>query len=546
MFHLRWGVATVGLISSSLGLSCPALERTQQVLSPPAQAPEPQVAVVAQEPPPADPVPEPLAAAPAETAIPEEIPEPPASVELPAEPPVTPDDNDTKPDMRAVKAEPDAGAELEGPTLGSIVKETWVFAKPSWKSRKIGYLRAGAVVGREEKTAGRSGCEKGWYRVAPRGYVCVGTAATLEASNAVLEAAARRPDRSQGLPYDYVMSKFPPPPLYLRLPSEEEQQEVERDASIARDQKLASFPLELGPIPGALLYEQVAPSLKGPPHARESLLSGRPVARSGFALLDVFEWTGRAFGLTTDMNVIPLDRTRVIKPSSFRGIALEPDQGLPAAFVRARSARRYRLQERAMADAGAVGYREGAALTGKQVRVGGEVYYETRDGTYLRGKDNLVVIPPMKNVPGWANQGRKWIDISILRQSLVAYEGTRPVYATLVSTGADGLGDPKKTHSTVQGAFLVHTKHVSATMDGDEVGDEFDLRDVPYVQYFHEGYALHAAYWHDEFGTPRSHGCVNLAPQDAAWLFGWSTPEVPEGWHGYLEIHGGTIVYTHP
>ena len=152
----------------------------------------------------------------------------------------------------------------------------------------------------------------------------------------------------------------------------------------------------------------------------------------------------------------------------------------------------------------------------------------------------------MKNVPGWANQGRKWIDISILRQSLVAYEGTRPVYATLVSTGADGLGDPKKTHSTVQGAFLVHTKHVSATMDGDEVGDEFDLRDVPYVQYFHEGYALHAAYWHDEFGTPRSHGCVNLAPQDAAWLFGWSTPEVPEGWHGYLEIHGGTIVYTHP
>ena len=78
------------------------------------------------------------------------------------------------------------------------------------------------------------------------------------------------------------------------------------------------------------------------------------------------------------------------------------------------------------------------------------------------------------------------------------------------------------------------------------VGDEFDLRDVPFVQYFTEGYALHAAYWHDDFGTPRSHGCVNLAPVDAAWLFGWTTPDVPEGWHAALTLKKGTIVYTHP
>jgi lipoprotein-anchoring transpeptidase ErfK/SrfK len=120
------------------------------------------------------------------------------------------------------------------------------------------------------------------------------------------------------------------------------------------------------------------------------------------------------------------------------------------------------------------------------------------------------------------------------------------VYVTLVSTGADGLGDPEKTHSTKLGVFLIHTKHVTVTMDNDAAGDEFDLRDVPFVQYFTQGYALHGAYWHDEFGTPRSHGCVNLAPTDAAWLFGFTTPDVPEGWHAALSLDHGTLVHTHP
>ncbi|MCC6526938.1 MAG: L,D-transpeptidase, partial [Polyangiaceae bacterium] len=52
--------------------------------------------------------------------------------------------------------------------------------------------------------------------------------------------------------------------------------------------------------------------------------------------------------------------------------------------------------------------------------------------------------------------------------------------------------------------------------------------------------------WHDDFGRARSHGCVNLAPIDAAWLFGWTTPGVPEGWHAAMSLKGGTIVYIHP
>ena len=69
---------------------------------------------------------------------------------------------------------------------------------------------------------------------------------------------------------------------------------------------------------------------------------------------------------------------------------------------------------------------------------------------------------------------------------------------------------------------------------------------MPFVQYFHKGYALHGAYWHDDFGKVRSHGCVNLAPKDAAWLFEWTDPSVPRDWHGVLNKDRGTVVYIHP
>ncbi|MCA9623519.1 MAG: L,D-transpeptidase, partial [Myxococcales bacterium] len=72
----------------------------------------------------------------------------------------------------------------------------------------------------------------------------------------------------------------------------------------------------------------------------------------------------------------------------------------------------------------------------------------------------------------------------------------------------------------------------------------FKLRDVPYIQYFHKNYALHAAYWHDVFGIARSHGCINLAPADALRVFKFTDPNVPEGWHG-VRSETGTPVVLH-
>lgn len=78
-------------------------------------------------------------------------------------------------------------------------------------------------------------------------------------------------------------------------------------------------------------------------------------------------------------------------------------------------------------------------------------------------------------------------------------------------------------HATVTGQFHVWLRFESQTMDGRLLGYDYYLEDVPYVMYFYNDYALHGTFWHNNFGTPMSHGCVNLATPDAQWLYNWSS-----------------------
>lgn len=156
---------------------------------------------------------------------------------------------------------------------------------------------------------------------------------------------------------------------------------------------------------------------------------------------------------------------------------------------------------------------------------------EARNGRWLRSSDLKTAKKPGK-LPWYASGNRRWIQISLTGQTLVLWEGAKPVYATLVSTGRDGLADAETHLSTPMGTYRIYQKHVTTTMDSEAADDEFELRDVPWVMYFKGGYALHGTYWHDDFGRPRSHGCVNLAPIDARYVYFWSNPDTPEHWHG--------------
>jgi hypothetical protein len=440
----------------------------------------------------------------------------------------------------------DAAEPGHGARIASIAMHTWIYVAPSERAAKLGYLRAGAVVDRAEASAGTDGCAGGWYRVQPRGYVCVGKGASLALNHQVVEAAFRGPARQGPLPYQYVMSRSPPPHLYFRLPTRADQERVE-GATLGLHLAQwgpAGFGGTVDTVPAFLAEGRDLPKPYGAEEKLHySVHTGRAKEASAFGLITSFDWTGRRFGLTTELDLIPLDRTKPAHPSGYHGIVVEED-GTPAFVIHQGASKLRPGTDGRLREDGIAPWKSGWVLTGKNTG-GAHGLVETTAGVWLAA-DDLVIAERRDDPEGYAAEGRKWIDISIKRQMLVAYVGRRAAYATLVSTGQGGMGDPAVVHATVRGVYHIHAKHVSGTMDGDEAaGDSYDLRDVPYIQYFFEGYALHGAFWHDDFGKPRSHGCVNLAPADAQWLFGWTDPIVPPEWHGAVNAEGGTLVWTH-
>jgi lipoprotein-anchoring transpeptidase ErfK/SrfK len=446
--------------------------------------------------------------------------------------------------------------EPTGSELASIAWRTWVYTDPGPERGRYGYLRAGAIVPRRDPPIYNEKCKGGWYRINPRGFVCVGKGATLDLEHPVVKAATVRPRRGEGLPYLYALAGSPPPYLYFRVPSSDDMRRVEGPSYEASARKWRTQ-LEgrglwslLGMQPEAPVVLRDEGELKKPYGTAEgmrySVHTGRTDPHSGFAVMSTFEAEKRVFGLTTELDLIALDRTRIVKSSTLRGLELGPDQNLPIAIVKNKPLMPLIKDERGkLRISSSVPRRTFIRLTGKTQRFGAK-YWETTEGSWIPDS-GVQVVKARSNFPSIASGARKWIDVSILQQTLVAYVGEKPVYVTLVSTGAGGLGDPEKTPATVRGTFMIYAKHVSETMDGDDdKSDSFNLRDVPFVQYFHKGYALHGTYWHDDFGKVRSHGCVNLAPMDAAWLFEWTDPSVPAGWHGILSKDGGTTVYIHP
>lgn len=114
-------------------------------------------------------------------------------------------------------------------------------------------------------------------------------------------------------------------------------------------------------------------------------------------------------------------------------------------------------------------------------------------------------------------EGGKWIEIILSEQVCIAWEGETSVRRMVVSTGT-------AQYPTVTGTYSIYAKLRSQTMSGPG----YYLPGVPHVMYFFHGFAIHGAYWHTNFGTPMSHGCVNLSLSDAAWLFAWAEPYLPE------------------
>jgi lipoprotein-anchoring transpeptidase ErfK/SrfK len=185
-------------------------------------------------------------------------------------------------------------------------------------------------------------------------------------------------------------------------------------------------------------------------------------------------------------------------------------------------------------------------LTGDSVNVNGAIYDETDEGWWMRAAEGTKTRPG--DAPRDLKPGEKWVDVNVTTQTLDAYEGDKPVFATAVTTGLVDKEDKEKDHHTPPGTFRIREKHIAATMDGDVASDgPYSIEDVPWIMYFSGSYALHGAFWHNQFGRTKSHGCVNMAPQDAKAIFAWTEPKLPEGWHGVMATpeRPGTRVVVH-
>jgi hypothetical protein len=229
---------------------------------------------------------------------------------------------------------------------------------------------------------------------------------------------------------------------------------------------------------------------------------------------------------------VPAGELRWARPSEFSGVELDAEDALEevAWVVRPRAALRERPGGRVVGRASRL-----SAITIAETR--GD-WLRTTDGHWLRERD--VARPRPSDPPDDVADGERWIDVDTRTQTLVAYVGERPVFATAVSTGRPATPTPT-------GTFRIWVKLAEDDMDDlerDDVVENYAIQAVPWVQYFHGSIGLHAAFWHDRFGRPRSHGCVNLAPRDARWLFRFTQPGLPPGWDAILPTDRapGTVV----
>lgn len=448
---------------------------------------------------------------PEEKASPPEAPQPPT-----APPAANADVVHSTTSQPASETEVTPAGVAEGRRVYAKARFVWVRSAPTTETQWIGYLwTGGSVALRDEASVEGRGCKKRWYPIEPRGWVCVDDErATLDPNDPVVQAVA---------PYRGRL-ETPWPHQYAAVP-----------------RPLRRYALLPGPGPQPF------------PAFPSGLQEGRPRMRdrSTLAYIDEVERDGKAFLLAADLSWVAKKDVEPYDRIEFQGLRLEGDVQLPLAFFRGEDRPGYRLTPSGEFERSDVLFPRlsWVKLTGKKQKSGKETYFETtRDGLWVR-RGGAVVPSPRGTTPwgapvgqpdttGEAPRGRgTWIEVSVLEGWLVAFEGTRPVYVTLISAGRGGTPhgdrDPVETASTPIGSFAINGKYATATMESPV---KIVHSDVPWTQNFSGPHALHGAYWHDNWGSLMSAGCINLSPRDARWLYDFTDPPVPEGWHGVRHV----------
>ncbi|MBI2897564.1 MAG: L,D-transpeptidase [Deltaproteobacteria bacterium] len=360
----------------------------------------------------------------------------------------------------------------------------WSRTRPRSDAARFGMIRGGtrlAVRGQVPARAGDPCRAELWWAVEPMGFICGRDAVPTGEPPGGEPVLALRPGRR--VPYSYA---------------------------IVRAESLPGF--------------QTPDDVRAG-RASKSFSKGMMLAVRGYQDVD-----GVAYVRSWERLLVRQDGVRGMgSGSTWVGERLGPGTKLPFGWTVPRRARVYRDPTS----------RPDPARVPRRTRV--DVVEERGDFVrtplgWLRAADVAVVrrISP----PAGVDARGKWIDVDVGEQTLVAYEGSTPVYATLISSGT--------SERTPLGNYPIWAKVASIDMDNQE-GDEnvYTVQRVPWVLFFQEHNALHGAYWHDRFGSRASHGCVNLAPADARMLFDWALPPLSPGWEGFMPEDLSRSVVVH-
>lgn len=459
------------------------------------------------------------------------------------------------------------------PKVAALSVPTPILSAPEWPAKdpskasderlgviRLGYLRRGQLVAvKSAEPTKKANCPEGWWELVEGGFVC-GKYATADLSHKELAKAPHAPYMDRPLPYEYGMNLTNGTPLYRRTPYRKERNQFEKGLAVGKaksaDDIKAEARAELGGDGETPWYLKThggqKPTVSFDELKGEVGLIEQRMVRGFYLALDTktSAYAGK-FWRTTRGSFAPADHILVHKSvTEFEGVRIgAPGESrkLPIGFVLGLHAKKFTFTDDKRARRGDKIERFTiVGLTGQKKIVDDEAYWETTEGWYMRAVDGTRTNPGP--APKDLGPGEKWIDVNITSETLVAFEGDKPTYATLISSGRSNKDDPAKNYKTKTGNFRIREKHISTTMDDDGASDgTYRIEDVPWVMYFEGSLALHGAFWHSSFGKERSHGCVNLTPFDAKNLFAWVGPRLPEGWHGVrgTQANPGTRVIVH-
>lgn len=366
--------------------------------------------------------------------------------------------------------------------------ETVVRGRPWVPHKRLATLSKGTrlVVRGEVDSRDDAGCHgKTWYAVWPFGFVCSEHVRPTETPP--LTTPALPVAEGKRLPHAYAMVRTEGAPSYASIEAAEAglfEQTLTRGMSlvVARGVDL-----------GERRFVQTS--------------AGKLVAREDVG------WMGQG--------------------SAWSGVAIEADRPGPLfAWVRTAKTPVRSAPEPGAPQVRTVDLRERVPLLEPDVDVSAQ-WWRVGEGEWIDAdalNEVHVIEPPMDVTSEYRQRtmgNDQWVDVDVGEQVLVAYRGANPQYATLISSGR---GSP-----TPLGNYPVWAKVASMDMANQDYEDRpYMVQGVPWVLLFQGHNALHGAYWHDQFGNRKSHGCVNLAPVDARWVFEWSGLTLAHGWTGYL------------